>query len=124
MATAQRLRVRKDALTTSAKAGAPSRAPKATKVSARPASEQVNVRVPSGLREEAESILSKVGLSMSEAMRLFLHRVVIERALPLRLDVPNEETAAAMRRAREVKTARFATFEDMIGAIEDEARRD
>ena len=36
-----------------------------------------------------------MGLSVSEAVRLFLGRVVIDQALPLEMKVPNAETRAA-----------------------------
>ena len=38
--------------------------------------------------------LNTMGLSVSDAVRLFLRRVVIDQAFPLELKVPNSETRA------------------------------
>jgi DNA-damage-inducible protein J len=60
-----------------------------------------------------------MGLSMSDAVRLFLKRVVADQALPIELKVPNAETRAAMEEARTLRRARFATadalFDDLNG---------
>lgn len=49
-----------------------------------------------------------MGLSMSDAVRLFLNRVVIDQAFPLELKVPNTETRAAMQESRAMMTKRLA----------------
>jgi DNA-damage-inducible protein J len=41
-----------------------------------------------------------MGLSLSDAFRLLLKRVAIEKALPFEPLVPNAETVAAMKAAR------------------------
>ena len=43
--------------------------------------------------------LEAMGLSMSEAVRIFLRRVAADQAFPLELKVPNAETRAAMAEA-------------------------
>lgn len=49
-----------------------------------------------------------MGLSMSDAVRLFLRRVVIDQAFPLQLKVPNAETLAAMEESRAMMAKRRA----------------
>ena len=41
-----------------------------------------------------------MGLSVSDAVRLFLRRVVVDQAFPFELQVPNAETQAAMAESR------------------------
>lgn len=45
----------------------------------------MHTRIDRELKREAEQILAGIGMTTSEAIRLFLHRVRVERALPLQL---------------------------------------
>ena len=47
-----------------------------------------------------------MGLSVSDAVRLFLRRVVVDQAFPLQLKVPNAETQAAMEESRAMMSSR------------------
>ena len=51
----------------------------------------LHVRVTDTLKQRAAATLEGIGLTTSEAIRLFLHRVVVEQRLPLDLKVPNAE---------------------------------
>ena len=67
-----------------------------------------------------------MGMSVSEAVRLFLRRVVIDQALPIELKVPNAETLAAMDESRALmasRRARFATAEALFDDLEKNARK-
>jgi DNA-damage-inducible protein J len=62
-----------------------------------------------------------MGLSVSDAVRLFLHRVVVDKAFPLELKVPNAETLAAMTEAEEISRAgraRFSTANQLFADLE------
>ncbi len=48
----------------------------------------VRSRINSDIKLEAQALLEKFGLSMSEAIRLFLHQVVIEKGLPFQVKLP------------------------------------
>lgn len=50
----------------------------------------VRARVDRELKEEAEDILHRLGLSTTEAIRLFLGQVRIRRGLPFRVELPPE----------------------------------
>ena len=56
----------------------------------------LHVRLSETLKTQAAETLGEIGLTTSEAIRLFLHRVVVEQRLPLDLEVPNAETREAM----------------------------
>jgi DNA-damage-inducible protein J len=51
-----------------------------------------------------------MGLSMSDAVHLFLRRVVAEQAFPLELKVPNAKTRAAMEESRVIMAAHKALY--------------
>ena len=81
----------------------------------------LHIRVDRDTRERATSALNAMGLTMSEAVRPFLTRVVAEQALPLELKVPNAETRAAMAKADEIleaRRARFETAKDLMASLE------
>ena len=84
----------------------------------------LHVRVDDETKAEASRALAAVGLSLSDAVRLFLHRVVIEQAFPLELKVPNAETRAAMAESRALmaeRRARFATADALFDDLEKRA---
>ena len=84
----------------------------------------LHVRVDDETKAQASQALAAVGLSLSDAVRLFLHRVVIEQAFPLELKVPNAETRAAMEESRalmEDRRARFATADALFDDLEKRA---
>jgi DNA-damage-inducible protein J len=62
----------------------------------------LHVRIDDATKQEATAALEAVGLSVSDAVRLFLKRVVAERGFPLELKVPNAETRAALEESREL----------------------
>ena len=60
----------------------------------------LHVRVDDQMKEQASTALTAMGVSVSEAVRMFLRRVVSEQALPFAVKVPNATTLAAMDEAR------------------------
>jgi DNA-damage-inducible protein J len=62
----------------------------------------IHVRVDDKVKTQATETLEAMGLSVSEAVRLFLHRVVTDQALPFEVKVPNAKTRAAMTEADEI----------------------
>jgi addiction module RelB/DinJ family antitoxin len=51
----------------------------------------VRSRIDSSIKLEAQSLLERFGLTMSDAIRLFLHQVVIEKGLPFQVKLPKAE---------------------------------
>ena len=72
----------------------------------------LHVRLDDDLKALGNAVLKAIGLSASEAVRLFYKRVVAEQAFPLELKVPNAETRAAMGEARAMMQARALRFAD------------
>jgi DNA-damage-inducible protein J len=56
----------------------------------------INARVDKELKAKAEKVLSRVGVSTSDAITMLLHQIVLRKGLPFDVRVPNEETVAAM----------------------------
>ena len=68
----------------------------------------LHVRVDDDIKAQAAQVLAAMGLSMSDAVRLFLRRVVIDQAFPLELKVPNAQTRAAIDESRAMMANRRA----------------
>ncbi|HZV67229.1 MAG TPA: type II toxin-antitoxin system RelB/DinJ family antitoxin [Telluria sp.] len=81
----------------------------------------LHIRVDDDIKAQATETLAAMGLSMSDAIRLFLHRVVRDQAFPLELKVPNAETRAAIEESRAMMAAhraRFASADELVHDLE------
>jgi DNA-damage-inducible protein J len=81
----------------------------------------VHVRVDEQIKAQATETLAAMGLSVSDAVRVFLMRVVADKQMPFALKVPNVETRAAMAEADEIartRRARFGTATELFDDIE------
>lgn len=74
----------------------------------------VRARIDEATKAEAAAVLATMGLSLSDAFRLLLKHVAVEKALPFEPLTPNAETIAAMREARQGKLPRFKNVEDLL----------
>ena len=61
--------------------------------------ETIRARVEPEIKRRAESVLRELGLSPTEAIRMFYRQVILRRGLPFVVEIPNAETQAAMREA-------------------------
>ena len=87
-------------------------------------STMIHVRIDEQVKKEAAQTLDTMGLSVSDAVRVFLLRVVAEKQIPFSLKVPNAETRSAMAEADEIvraKRARYKTGAELIGDLEKNA---
>lgn len=89
-------------------------------------SKMLHVRVDDEIKTQAAETLEAMGLTMSEAIKLFLHRVVIEQGLPFEMKVPNAKTKAAMAEADEIvegRRARFGTAKKLLISLEKDSKK-
>ncbi len=61
----------------------------------------ITTRVDPDLKADAEKVLSKLGISTTEAINLFLSQVRLRRGLPFDVKIPNKATLKAMKDAEE-----------------------
>ncbi len=81
----------------------------------------VRARIETGLKKEATAVLAAMGLSVSDAIRLMLVRVVSDKALPFDVRIPNAETQAAMRDIQDGKVTRFDSVEALMADLNDDS---
>ena len=84
-------------------------------------STMIHVRINEQVKKEATQTLEAMGLSVSDAVRVFLLRVIADKQMPFALKVPNAETRSAMAEADEIirtNQARYKTGDNLISDLE------
>jgi len=77
----------------------------------------VQARIDGAVKDEAAAVLAAMGLTVSDAVRLLLTKVARDHTLPFDLLVPNAETIAAMKEARQGNLASFTTVEELMADL-------
>lgn len=83
-------------------------------------STMVHVRVDDEVKAKATEALDAMGLTVSDAVRVFLKRVAVEQAIPFEVRVPNAETTAAMRELEAGEGARFDGVDALMADLHEE----
>ena len=76
----------------------------------------IYIRVDEAIKAQAATTLADMGLSVSDAVRMLLVRVVAERALPFDVRVPNAE-AAAIQELEAGQGARSESINDLLADL-------
>ena len=79
----------------------------------------VRCRIEGDLKEHATEILKACGLSVSDAMRLFLRQVVATQGLPFDVRAPSEKTSRALAQARAIR-GRFDSIDELFKDLDGE----
>jgi DNA-damage-inducible protein J len=80
--------------------------------------EMIRARVTPELKAEVEPILAALGLSASDAIRLFYAQVALHKGLPFEVAIPNKTTRRAMRDVEQGEgLTRHADTDEMFDAL-------
>lgn len=74
----------------------------------------VNARIERELKNKAEAILHKIGLTSAEAVRLFYKQICLNKGIPFSIKIPNAKTIKAMRDADAGKTYKAESVEALF----------
>ncbi len=77
-------------------------------------SSTVNTRINPALKNKAEAIFNKIGLSSAEAVRLFYTQVCLHKGLPFEIKIPNKTTERAMQEADLGKTKKAKSIKALL----------
>ena len=66
--------------------------------------EQVNVRIEPEVKKAAEAVFRKLGLTPSQAVKMFYRQAALQQGLLFTVSIPDRDTLAAMRELEEGKT--------------------
>jgi DNA-damage-inducible protein J len=84
------------------------------------ADEVVRARIDGEVKEQATRVLSDMGLSIADAIRMLLVRVAREKALPFDARTPNEETIAAIEELREGGGNKANSIDELMAQLNAE----
>ena len=88
------------------------------------ATTNLNIRTDKEIKDQADRIFSELGLNMTTAINMFLRTTIRENGIPfsLKLDVPNEITAAAIEEGRRIASNNsvkgYTSMDDLKAALE------
>ena len=84
----------------------------------------IQTRIDSSVRKNAENILHSMGLSLNDGIRMFLHQLINDRAMPFRPSVgdePNEYLKKSISEVAERKNLiKFDSIEDVSNWLDSE----
>jgi len=84
------------------------------------------IRIDSGIKQQATALFGRLGLDMSSAVNLFLHQCVLRGGLPFSVELPpyNQKVLDAMAEARKISrdpdVQGYNSMEDLKAALEDD----
>lgn len=88
------------------------------------ATTNLNIRTDKNVKEQADRIFSELGLNMTTAINMFLRTTIRENGIPfpLKLNTPNEVTAAAIEEGRRIASDSsvrgYTNMDDLRAALE------
>jgi len=74
----------------------------------------VRARVDETLKFEAENILHELGLNTSQAINIFLKKVVADHGIPFELKIPSARLKSAMKEAKNNEGTYYNNLDDMM----------
>lgn len=76
----------------------------------------VQARIDPQIKEEARNILDELGISMSEAIVVYLKQIILQRGIPFELKLPNKATLQALQ---QLESGKGVTFDSVDKLLED-----
>ena len=91
----------------------------------------LNIRIDPEVKSTVDGIFSHFGITVADAVNIFLHKVMIVGGMPFDMTLPkySEETLAAMREARDIasgktKAKSYASVKEMVAELDAEDSED
>jgi len=80
---------------------------------------KIHMRIDEETKTRSEHHLRILGISLSEAIRMFLRKIVLEKGIPFDIKIPNEVTLKTHELAKAGKELhKFDNLEDLFEALE------
>ncbi|MDR2649831.1 MAG: type II toxin-antitoxin system RelB/DinJ family antitoxin [Clostridiales bacterium] len=87
----------------------------------------INIRVEPEVKATVDGIFSHFGITVADAVNIFLHKVMIVGGMPFDMALPkyNAETLSAMQEARDIadgkiETKSYASVKEMIAELDSD----
>ena len=87
----------------------------------------INLRIEPSTKEQAEALFSSFGISVTDAINIFLNTAIMEGGFPFQIKQPryNRETELAMQEARDIiagkiQSKSYNSFEELLNDLDEE----
>lgn len=80
----------------------------------------VRARVEPQLKEQAEGVLSELGLNPTAAITLYYEQIVKRHGIPFPISLPNSTTRQAMRDAEGGNVTRTSNIDDLFEQLDSD----
>jgi len=91
----------------------------------------ISIRIDPEAKSAADIIYSRFGISIADAVNIFIHKSIIVGGLPFDMTLPmyNQETLAAMQEAQDIADGKiqsksYSSLQEMINEIDEEGLND
>jgi len=75
----------------------------------------VQARIDPQVKADAQAVLAKLGVSMSDAIGFYFRQIVLRQAIPFELKIPNELTAETLDKSdRGEDVHEFSSVEELM----------
>lgn len=81
--------------------------------------ETTSIKLDVETKAKAKEIFKELGISMGEAVNIFLSQVALHKGLPFEVKIPNDETKKAIEEARKGINMQDTSIEEMIAEREN-----
>jgi len=79
----------------------------------------IQVRLDKKTKSQAQKVFKVLDISMSEAIKLFLRQVALQRGIPFELKLPNEATLHAVGQLDSGKGVTFNSADELFEDLEN-----
>ena len=74
---------------------------------------KTSVYIDAQIKKEAQELLKKYGISLSEAFNIFLSQTVKQKSIPFEIEIPNSETIKVIKDARSGKNMSKVSLKEL-----------
>lgn len=72
-----------------------------------------SIKLDTAVKNEAQEIFAQLGLTLGEAVNLFLNQVRLRKGIPFDIEIPNAKTQQIMNDVREGKNIEDFSFDEL-----------
>jgi DNA-damage-inducible protein J len=77
----------------------------------------VHARIEPQTKKKAETVLNRLGMSPTEAIRLFYHQICLHDGIPFEVRIPNKKTRDVLLKSRRGENIEaFGSLEEMFAS--------